>query len=362
LIDRRLLRNFDWLFFADILLLLAIGVAMIYSGTHQKAGAYYALRQGLWVVLGLGFLLLVTFLDYRRSAQYAYVFYALVILLLVYVNLHGVKIMGARRWIRVGPVSFQPSEFAKVALVLVLAHYLEGAKDRLANFRVFLTPFLFALPLMLLVMKQPDLGTALMFLPIALVMVFAAGARKNHIVAVVLAGIAMSPFAWKIMKPYQRARILVFLDPGRDPMGAGYSVVQSKIAIGSGGLLGKGWLHGSQTQLEFLPEKHTDFIFALIGEELGFVGALLVLTLFGLMIARAIRITYRAKDSLGQLIAVGFTTMLLIHVFVNIGMTMGIMPVVGLPLPFISYGGSALLVNMIGCGFILNVGMRKFMY
>jgi rod shape determining protein RodA len=244
-------------------------------------------------------------------------------------------------------------------MIISLAHLLEKRQGRLDNFKDLIPIFIFVGVPFLLVLKQPDLGTSLVFLAILFGMLFIAGIRVKHLAAIVAGGIAFMPIFWHFLKDYQKMRLTVFLDPNVDPLGSGYHIIQSKIAIGSGMLFGKGLFAGTQSQLNFLPENHTDFIFAVIGEELGFVGSVVVLTLYFILIYRGIKIAGEARDNFGMLLATGITSMLAFHVLVNVGMTAGIMPVTGIPLPLMSYGVSSLSTNLVSIGILLNIYMRR---
>ncbi len=359
LIDRRLLKNFDYLLLAVTLLLVGVGLAALYSATHLRE-PNLLLRQLLWVTIGLLGIFCIIFIDYRKIAQSAYLLYLITLLLLVMVLISGRAISGAQRWLQIGPLSFQPSELAKLSTIFCLAHYLDGRRGGMEGWRPIITSLLILLLPTALIILQPDLGTALL-LPIFIIMVWVAGAKAKHLIILVGVLILSSPLLWLLLKEYQKARLLVFINPNLDPLGAGYAINQSKIAIGSGGFMGRGWLGGLQTQLGFLPEHHTDFIFSVVGEEWGFLGSSIHLILFFLALMRGTKIAIEAKDRLGILIATGLTTMLFIHVVVNIGMATGIMPVVGLPLPLISYGGSSLLITLISIGILINIGMRRFL-
>ena len=282
----------------------------------------------------------------------------------------GTTALGAQRWIALGPFVFQPSEFAKVIIIVTFARFLADREGRLNTLTDLLPAFAFiALPILLIIM-QPDLGTSLVFIAIMFGMMFMVGANPK-LLAGLIGGGGVVGFGWlyayftnpaKVWIPlhdYQIDRLTIFLDPYRDPLGDGYHIIQSQIAIGSGGILGKGIFNGSQNQLNFLPEQHTDFIFSVVGEELGFIGTMLLLTLFFVIMYRGIRIAYLAKDTFGTLLATGVVSMLAFHVLVNIGMATGVMPVTGLPLPLFSYGGSSMLSTLIAMGILQNVYSRR---
>ena len=271
----------------------------------------------------------------------------------------GQSALGAQRWIQLGPVSIQPSEFSKIIMIIALANLLKDKIGKLNTFSDLLPIAAYVGLPFLLVLKQPDLGTSLVFMAIFFGMIFACGINLKLLAGIFGAGVAMMPILWHFLKDYQKMRIMVFMDPNVDPLGSGYHIIQSKIAIGSGMLFGKGLFEGTQSQLNFLPENHTDFIFAVVGEELGFVGAAFLLILYLSVLWRGIQIAKQAQDSFGMLMAVGITSMLAFHVLVNVGMTAGIMPVTGIPLPFMSYGVSALTTNIFAITILLNIYMRN---
>jgi rod shape determining protein RodA len=285
------------------------------------------------------------------------------LLLLVLVDIIGHSGGGSQRWINLGFFRLQPSEPAKLAIVLVMAKYFqsdEPAKGYLL--RDLWVPFAMVAPLIFLTLIQPDLGTAIILGIVFISMVLMGGLRLRSFAYLVAAGIAFLPIGWQFLKTYQRNRILTFLDPDRDPLGAGYHVIQSQIAIGSGRLFGKGWLHGTQNRLNFLPEQHTDFIFAVFSEEWGFVGCAVLLLLFVIMIGYCLRVVQRAKDRFGALLVFGMLSIIFWHVTINVSMVTGLMPVVGVPLPMVSYGGSALATMMFAIGVIINVSMRRYVF
>jgi rod shape determining protein RodA len=306
---------------------------------------------------------LIAPLNFNKLRVWAYFFYAVCLVLLVLVLLVGHTGLGAQRWVNIGPFRLQPSEVSKLAVILALARFLAAGRFRGSlGLREIVGPgLLLALPLVL-ILQQPDLGTSLMFLFIGGVMVFCAGLQLWLIASVFPITVFLAPILWRGLEDYQQRRILAFLKPELDPFGSGYHIIQSKIAIGSGGLWGKGLFQGTQSELRFLPEQHTDFIFSVIAEQFGLVGCLLFLVLYTLLILRGFEIAYETDDTFGALIVVGVITMIAFYVLVNVGMTTGLLPVVGVPLPFVSYGGSSMLTMWIGVGLILNVRMRKFLF
>ncbi len=366
-IDRRSIQNFDWLIFAVVVLITVLGIMTIFSATRpvlEKGQPSFYLRQTVWLVLSIAALFVSVSFDYRRLEGIAYhIFGAGLILLLVTVLL-GHTGMGAQRWLRLGPVSFQPSEFFKVGLIVVAARYLSTRPSPLTASSLLTPVCLFGVVPFLLLYRQPDLGTAVVLTGILIVMLLAKGVQRRVLLIGGLIVVLSLPFAgsvvWEGLKEYQRNRLVAFIDPKVDPKGIGYQIEQSKITIGSGKVLGKGYLKGTQGPFRFLPERHTDFIFSVYSEEWGFIGSLFLIALYALLIMRGFETAYNAKDEFGTLLSIGICVMFLLYTTINIGMTMGLMPVVGIPLPFFSYGGTALLTNFVCVGLLINVRMRRF--
>ena len=358
----RYLRNLDWILIWTVLLLTGIGMVLIASATHGDAlvsgSNRFVQRQGLFLLVDVLLAVGIISLDYHSLKRIALPLYGFTVLLLLGVMFFGHASLGAQRWIQIGPVTFQPSEFSKAFMIVCLAAFLDERSEYLEQWKDYIPACLFMVIPFVLVLRQPDLGTALVFVAIAFSMFWVCGFKLKWIG--VLAGVfaCAAPVLWRFLHEYQRNRIRVFLDPELDPFGAGYHVIQSKIAIGSGMLWGKGFMQGTQSQLDFLPENHTDFIFAVAGEEFGFVGAVVILLLYLVMIWRGLTIALNAEDRFGMLLATGITGMYLFHVLVNVGMTIGIMPVTGVPLPFLSYGVSSLTTNMLLAGVLLNINVR----
>jgi len=298
-------------------------------------------------------------IDYNTIGRYWKLIYFLNILLLIFVKFFGATRKGAQSWIDLGFFDLQPSEFAKIAVIITLAKVIDANKNEISTFKGILKVGIHVGLPTLLIFLQPDLGTALVFVVITALMLFVAGLDWKIIGLSIGGFIAALPVMWMVMAPYQRERILVFLNPERDPLGRGYNVIQSKIAIGSGQLLGRGLGESRFNQLKFLPERHTDFVFSVIGEVFGLVGALVVISLLLIVLLRCIRAAVKAKDLYGSLIVIGVVGILTFQTYENIGMTMGIMPVTGIPLPFLTYGGSSLMSMMLAIGLVLNVGMRN---
>lgn len=356
-------KDFDWTLLAPTLGLATMGLLSLYSSTQGRGvssmeGLY--IKQLWWLALGGLSMSVVMRIDYRTLGRYAYIFYGVTVLSLAYILVHGKIVSGAQRWIDLGPINLQPSEISKLIIVLALARCLqEKSRNGPMGFKNLLLPAGLVLLPFLLIVKQPDLGTALLLLLLALVMAFLGGMKRRTLLIILIFAVASSVLLWQFMEDYQRARVLTLLHPNADTRGAGYQSLQSKIAVGSGGLVGKGLMAGTQSGLNFLPEKHTDFIFAVVAEEMGFIGSLVVLFLYLAIITKGLNIALRARDALGGLMAAGVVTMLSLHVVLNIAMTVGMAPVVGIPLPILSYGGSSMVTNLTGIGLLLNIKMRS---
>ena len=363
----KLNRKVDFVLILGVLALCTYGALMIYSATQgsvARGGDQFVFlkRQIVWIVLGIVIAAFVSFSDYNLLRHYLAPIYAFNLFLLVLVFFVGKEAFGAQRWIPVGSFHLQPSEFAKIFLTICLAIFMSTRKGELSSLSDVALSFLFIAVPWLLIFKQPDLGTALVLFAILLGMLIAAGIKMRYFAAIILScaliGFLMVNF--HVLQDYQMKRLMVFVDPDIDPLGAGYNIQQSKIAVGSGRLAGKGLFSGTQTNLQFLPARHTDFIFAVVGEELGFLGSALLLGLYFVIISRGIRIASTSKNMLGSLIAIGVVSMWLFQILVNIGMTIGIMPITGIPLPFISSGGSSLMANLAGVGLLLGIYARRF--
>ena len=360
----RLIENLDYTLLFAVVLLCFYGLLVLYSSTRLAVTGgsdpyFFVKRQSLWALVGFVFLTIIIFIDYHNLEGYSRVIYFGAIILLIMVIFAGRLTYGARRWLAIGPFDFQPSEFAKIALIGFLADFLSKNKQKLDNFFYYLLPFAYTGLLVLLVFMQPDLGTSLVYLAILIIMLFVAGVKIKYLAFTFLASISSIPLLWIFLKDYQKNRLILFLNPNLDPLGGGYNVIQSKIAIGSGGFLGNGIFSGLQSQLNFLPAQHTDFVFSVVGEELGFIGTVLLLGLYAIILWRGIKIALEARDLLGSLLAAGAVSFLFFHIVVNIGMAMGMLPATGLPLPFLSYGGSFMISNLMVIGILLNVQLNK---
>jgi rod shape determining protein RodA len=364
-IDRRLIAHFDWPLLACTLLVVGCGLLTVLSATHVPERLVSALfvRQLIWSGAGVAVLLLALSFDYHWLERYAWVVYALALLALLLIPLIGSTGGGARRWISLGPFTVQPSEFVKVALVVAVAGVLHrDVGEGPLSLRCLRVPLLLLAPAVFLILRQPDLGTAVVLVITVGAMLLVAGLRLRLVFATAAVAVPIVPLLWSHLKPYQQRRILTFSDPQADPLGSGYHIIQSKIAIGSGMFTGKGYLQGTQNQLNFLPEQHTDFIFSVFAEEWGFAGAALLLVLYSALLMRCIVVASRARDTFGALLAVGLTGVVFSQVLINIGMATGSLPVVGITLPFFSYGGSSLVVCMMAMGLLMNVSMRRFIF
>jgi len=366
-IDRRLIKNFDWITFSVVIIIVLIGIMTIYSATRplsETESSQFYLKQSLWLIIGVIALFMTISIDYIWLGRISLFLYVIGIALLSIVFVLGRVGMGAQRWLSIGPVSFQPSEFFKLIYVITLSYQLAAISGPFRAASLFRFFFLIVfLPLILLI-KQPDLGTGLMILVIFFSLILSKGLDRKITVLLIIIGLISLPFLgnilWEGLKDYQKSRLVAFLDPGIDPTGIGYHIGQSKITVGSGKFFGKGYLNGTQGPFRFLPEKHTDFIFAVFAEEWGFFGSFILISLYIALILKGLHTARNARDDFGKFLALGITFMFLTYFFVNVGMTLGIMPVVGIPLPFMSYGGTALLSNLISVGLLINVHIRRF--
>lgn len=367
------MRNISLKILIIAILIAVMGILSIYSSTYRSEGEFWQSiyqRQILWVILGLFVFILVSNFNYRRLWDWTYVLYAIMLVLLLLVFILGITRSGAQRWFKIAWFNFQPSEIAKLIIVIFLAKYFSQKSvddislkaGRFGIFRAVILPFIFiAIPVGLIV-EQPDLGSGAIVFIIFFVMLYLSNIRLRYILIVLILAALSVPVIWNFLRDYQRDRILVFLNPNIDPLGAGYTVIQSKIAIGSGGFFGKGWLSGTQSQLHFLPESHTDFIFATFTEEWGFLGGILLISLYLLLIRQAMMIAEKTSDHFGRLLSYGLSFMLCFQICINIAMNMGLAPVVGLPLPLMSYGGSSMIMTFIALGIIANINKNRAVF
>lgn len=365
--ERNRFSRLDLNFAFVIVALNLIGLINLYSATHgmfskDKMDLFW--MQLAWLSVGWSIYLAVTLLDYKFFLRISYVLYGLNVAALMYVDFFGKTALGAQRWIDLGFMRYQPSETMKLVMVMILARVCsQKSVQGGMGLGDLLWPGLLAIIPFVLVVKQPDLGTAGMLVAITSSVLIFVGVKRGILVAVAIIGIIAAPIVWNFgMKEYQKNRVLIFMSPGSDPRGTGYNSIQSKIAVGSGKVLGKGFRKGTQSQLEFLPERHTDFIFSVLSEEHGFIGSVTTLGLFVILYLMSIRIAMSARDKAGALITVGVFSYLFWHVFINMGMVIGILPIVGVPLPLLSYGGSSLLTTMLGLGLISSVAYRRYLF
>ena len=353
------LLNIHWVFVILLCFAASIGLAMLYSAANGNLEPW-AFRQFTRFCLGVVVMITIALIDIRIWMRYAYFFYLFALGLLIAVELAGTIGMGAQRWLNFGYFNFQPSELMKITLVLALARYFHGGSIEDIGRPIYLIlPLLMLVFPSVLVLRQPDLGTALLLVMASGAIFFTAGVRLWKFGVVLASGIGGLPVAWNFLHEYQKQRVLTFLNPESDPLGSGYHIIQSKIALGSGGVFGKGFVKGTQGHLRFLPEMQTDFIFTLLAEEFGMMGGLGLLALYGLIIVNGIAMTLRSRNQFGRLIGAGITSTFFLYVFINIAMVMGLIPVVGVPLPLISYGGTAMMTVLIGFGLLLSVWIHR---
>lgn len=392
--DLSALKEMDWLLVVAMVLILAIGVVVIYSASASRE-VNFAKKQIVWAALGLVAFLVATCFNYQKLKRIAPWFYLAMLAALIALEVYGEIRKGSTRWITFGGgFQFQPSEFMKLGIIVLLAAYLSTSKERSDTFGYVLIPVLIVAVPVGLIMLQPDLGTSIVLLPVLFGMLFVAGARMRYLAIFVALGIAAAPVLWLKMSPYQKKRVIEFfpasqrqflvpfltknereeirmrLDPlGRKPLeeclaegGQGWHSEQSKIAVGSGGLYGNGWMSGSQTQLRFLPEARTDFVFPVLCEEWGFLGGMLLLALYLLLLTIGLRVASESVDTFGRLVASGIVVLLAAHILINTSMAIGLIPITGLPLPLVSYGGSSLLATMAGLGFLESIHTRRYYF
>ncbi|CAN2039356.1 SEDS family protein MrdB [Candidatus Magnetomoraceae bacterium gMMP-15] len=365
--DRRLIQSFDWVLLIITLALIGVGLTALYSVVHAEGALSQSslyIKQILWVGVGLVVMLFFLFFNYKLLDRWHYLVYGGCIGLLIAVLFFGRMIAGSKRWLVLGPVSIQASEVAKIAIIIILARYYSRfASEKGLSLKELLIPFIYTAIPCIFILTQPDLGTTMVLLLIAGSITLFVKIRKGALIFLItVCAIAVTLLYSFLLEDYQRQRLSTFINPGSDPLGSGYHIIQSKIAIGSGMLTGKGFLKGTQNALSFLPEQHTDFIFSVFAEEWGFSGGCVIILLYLWLIVWGLRIANISRDPFGKILAVGVCAMIFWQVVINIGMVMGLMPVVGVPLPFISYGGSSVVTTMLGVGILLNISMRKFMF
>ncbi len=353
--------EFDFIFFFTVLLLLGFGIITLGSMFLYGDGANSVIfiRHMVYVVLAIGGFILFGLIDYNILRAYSTFIYFFSVGLLLVTLVFGTTFRGTSGWLNLGFAYFQPVELIKVFIIIFLAHFISKKRGELGEITTIITSFVLVSIVAFLILKQPDFGSALVVFGIWFVMIFVSGIKKRYLASFIIIGVVCATIAWTLFAPYQKARIVNFLHPELDPQGSGYNVIQSIIAVGNGGLTGQGFGYGSQSQLNFLPEKHTDFIFATIAESVGFIGVLVLFGLFSVLFSRFYFIAGQSRDAFGYFLVVGVMAMFFIHFTVNVGMNIGMMPVTGIPLPLISYGGSSLLSVMIACGIVMSVYVRR---
>ena len=355
--NRYFFKNLDYVMIFVVMTIIVIGVTMIISTTGQHFSAN-AQKQVIAAVIGFFLMLVISAVDYSKLSGLVKPLYGIGIFMLIAVLIIGTVTKGAKSWINLGGFNMQPSEFVKIVLIVTMAFIMSSRKNPETVKDLVFPLAVYGFPVALILL-QPDLGTALVFMGILAGMLFIGEIRYKYLFGMLGCGLVALPMFWQILKDYQKNRLLTFIDPALDPLGAGYNIIQSKIAIGSGYIWGKGLFHGTQINLNFLPEPHTDFIFSAIGEELGFAGSMLVLLLFFILVYRGIRIAVEAKDDFGKLMATGVVCMYTFHILLNVGGATGIMPLTGIPLPLVSYGGSSLVTNLAALGILQSVHIRR---
>lgn len=360
--SKKVAKQFDWTLFLLTIILCLFGLIILRSAVASyPSGSKQLISQAVATVLGFIVITVTLFIDTDALKKLSLPIYLVCVILLVATIAfgYGVENWGARSWLTIGPASFQPSEFVKIGIILSFSALLEKTRSRINKPATLLIIGLVAALPLGLILKQPDLGTTVVFIFFIFMMLFYAGLSWWYILTVVAVALVAAPIIYSNLDNFQQNRILNFLDPSRDPLGSSYQGLQGSIAIGSGMVFGRGYMQGTQTQLGFIPEQDTDYIFSVLAEEFGFVGGLALIVLYALLLYRILSIAYRAKDTYGSSICIGVAAMLFFHIFENIGMTIGLMPVTGIPLPFISYGGTFQLVNLIGIGLVLSVSMQR---
>ncbi|MBU4230962.1 MAG: rod shape-determining protein RodA [Desulfobacterales bacterium] len=362
--DRRLIHNFDWVLLGLVVIICATGIVNLYSaGYNRGEGTPLYIKQLYWLAVGLGVMCLTLTYDYRHLEKLSYPIYLISIVLLVAVMFGGKMVSGSRRWLPMGPLAFQPAELAKIGIILAMSTYFNRrARIEAMGLKDLIVPGALVMIPVALIIKQPDLGSGILVALVAGSIILFVGVRWRTLMGCGLTLVMLSPLLWHFLKDYQRQRVLTFLDPGRDPLGAGYHILQSMIAVGSGQFWGKGFLQGTQSQLYFLPEQHTDFVFSVFAEEWGFVGSAVLLLLFTALALWGLSVARDCKERFGHLLAVGVTALIFWQIFINLCMVTGFLPVVGIPLPLFSYGGSSLITTLLGVGFLLNIRMRRYLF
>ncbi|MCL4542361.1 MAG: rod shape-determining protein RodA [Deltaproteobacteria bacterium] len=366
ILDNEYAKNFDFVIFFTVIIISIIGIINLYgslSVNHQGLFDPYAIKQIIWFIVAFLLVFAIISIDYNTLIEIAYYIYGFIFILIIAVLLKGRITHGASRWISLGAFSFQPSEFMKIGLIFALVKYLTSYKNKnFYSIKELIIPLIIILLPALLIAKEPDLGTALIVFFAGIIIIYLAGIKRSAIL--ILTGIALflGPVLWLDLKLYQRNRILIFLHPAKDYLGAGYNIIQSEIAVGAGRLFGNGFSNGSQSTLNFLPAKHTDFVFSTFSQQFGFFGGLILIALYFVLIIRGFEIVYQTKKMQGFLLGAGALSILALHTIINIYMTVGLLPVVGVPLPFFSYGGTSIIVDMSAVAILLNIKMRRYKF
>ncbi len=366
LLDNEYAKNFDFVIFFTVIIISFIGIINLYgslSVNHKDFFDPYVIKQIIWLMIAYFLMFAIISIDYNTLIEIAYYIYGFIFILIIAVLLKGRITHGASRWISLGMLSFQPSEFMKIGLVFALVKYLTSYENRNCySVKELIIPFIIILLPALLIAKEPDLGTALIVFFVGIIIIYLAGVKRTAIL--ILTGIALflGPVLWFHLKSYQKSRILIFLHPAKDYLGAGYNIIQSEVAVGAGKLFGNGFGNGSQSTLNFLPAKHTDFIFSTFSQQFGFIGGLVLIVLYFILIIRGFKIVYQTKKIQGFLLGAGALSILVLHTIINIYMTIGLLPVVGVPLPFFSYGGTSIIVDMSAVAILLNIKVRRYKF
>ncbi|MHB1661069.1 MAG: rod shape-determining protein RodA [bacterium] len=366
ILDNKYAKNFDFIMFFAVILISALGIINLYGSlslNHKDFFDPYVVKQIIWFIIAFFIMFVIITIDYHTLIEVAYYIYGFIFILIIAVLLKGKITHGASRWISLGVFSFQPSELMKIALIFALAKYFTFYENKNSySIKGLIIPFIIILLPVLLIAKEPDLGTALIVLFIGIIMIFLAGIKKSAMLILTGIALVLGPLLWFRLKSYQKSRILIFLHPARDYLGAGYNIIQSEIAVGAGRFFGNGFGNGSQSTLNFLPAKHTDFIFSTFMQQFGFLGGLILIALYFILIIRGFRIVYRTKKLHGFLLGGGALGIITFHTIINMFMTVGLIPVVGVPLPFFSYGGTSLVVDMSAAAILLNISMRRYKF
>ncbi|MBF0565099.1 MAG: rod shape-determining protein RodA [Nitrospirae bacterium] len=367
-VNRKYLKQFDWYTLLILLMISLAGVMSIYSATRPMMSSIqpnYYLKQLLWMCIGVCMLMVVVIFDYAWLKKFGYVLYLLGLFMLLLVLFVGKSGMGAQRWLEFGFFRFQPSDLFRILMIVALSRYLCTLKGPLTRWKFLFSLGVFGILPFILIIKQPHLGTGLIVLATYFFLALSKKIEKTILITILILSLLVLPLLgktiWKHLKDYQKNRIVAFIDPARDPKGIGYQIEQSKITIGSGMLFGRGYLKGTQGPLRFLPEKHTDFIFSVFAEEWGFVGSMAIFAFYLLLFVRGLDTAVKAKDDFGRFVALGITFMLFLYFIINLGMVIGMMPVVGVPIPFMSYGGTSMVANYMAVGILINIRMRRLL-